>query len=160
MLLSYLPQTPKFPSECAKNLERAVLVRDRGVIGPPPLLEMCVDAPNASPEELQMLEAAKMRLPYAIVHCKLWNSSDNSDAMQRCQLMGTVIAHSFVGKDENGVKECFFCFPDCACQSAWPLQLKVLFGDFGSIRDEAGLFDTRAEHGREQDFYRAPIQRP
>jgi hypothetical protein len=40
--------------------------RDRGVIGPPPLLEMCVDAPNASPEELQMLEAAKIRLPYAM----------------------------------------------------------------------------------------------
>jgi hypothetical protein len=106
MLLSYLPQTPKFsirmrqePGACGFG------ERDRGVIFPPPILEMFVDAPNAPPEELQMLEAAKIRLPYAIVHCTLWNSSDDSDAIdmpgmtgkgQRCHLMGTMLANHFL----------------------------------------------------------------
>jgi hypothetical protein len=31
---------------------------------------------------------------------------------QSCLLKGTMIAQSFVGKDENSVNGCFFCFPD------------------------------------------------
>ncbi len=122
MLLSDLPQTPKFSIRMRQEPRACGFgERDRGVIDPPPILEMFVDAPNTPPEELQKLEAAKIQLPYAIVHCTLWDPSADSDAIdmpgmtgkgQRCRLMGTMIAQAFVGRDENGVKGCFFCFPN------------------------------------------------
>jgi hypothetical protein len=54
----------------------------------------------------------------------------------------------------------FLLLPRFACQGARHLQLKVLFGDFGSIRDEAGLFDTCAEHGTKRRLEKTSITSP
>ena len=100
--------------------------RDRRVIDPPPILELKIDHPTATEEE----KRARLKDPYYVVHCSLWsadhdvdnsamddttNGARGSGSGQR-RLMGTLVSSPFVGKDENGVEGCFFCFPDLSCQ--------------------------------------------
>ncbi|PMD49558.1 uncharacterized protein K444DRAFT_622640 [Hyaloscypha bicolor E] len=103
--------------------------RDRRVIDPPPILQMDVDAPNATPEELKAL----LRQPYAVVHCTLWdplNDRDDTampgttDKRQQRRLMGTLVASPFVGNDEHDVEGCFFCFPDLSVRTPGVYSLK------------------------------------
>lgn len=103
--------------------------RDRRVIDPPPILQMDVDAPNATPEE----QKALLRQPYAVVHCTLWdpvNDRDDTampgttDKRQQRRLMGTLVASPFVGNDEHDVEGCFFCFPDLSVRTPGTYSLK------------------------------------
>jgi Velvet factor len=103
--------------------------RDRRVIDPPPILQMDVDAPNATPEELKAL----LRQPFAVVHCTLWdpvNDRDDTampgttDKRQQRRLMGTLVASPFVGNDEHDVEGCFFCFPDLSVRTPGTYSLK------------------------------------
>ena len=96
--------------------------RDRRVIDPPPILQMDVDAPDATVEDMK----AMLRNPYAVVHCTLWdpfNDRDDTampgttDKRQQRRLMGTLVASPFVGKDEHDVEGCFFCFPDLSVRT-------------------------------------------
>lgn len=103
--------------------------RDRRVIDPPPILQMDVTDPNASPEEL----AALIRQPYAVVHCTLWdpvNDCDDTampittDKRQQRRLMGTLVSSPFVGKDEFNVEGCFFTFPDLSVRTPGTYSLR------------------------------------
>ena len=103
--------------------------RDRRVIDPPPILQMDVSSPNATPDELKSL----LRQPYAVVHCTLWdpvNDKDDTampgttDKRQQRRLMGTLVASPFVGNDEHNVEGCFFCFPDLSVRTPGTYSLK------------------------------------
>lgn len=107
--------------------------RDRRVIDPPPILELKIEEPGATAEELK----SRLRYPYYVVHCSLWNAEHDIDnsAMddvgdrrnQQRRLMGTLVASPFVGKDENNVEGCFFCFPDLSCRTTGRYRLKFVF---------------------------------
>lgn len=96
--------------------------RLRRVVDPPPILEMQVEDPQASPQEL----ASYLRSPYCVVHCTIWdavNDCDDSampgtiDRRQQRRLMGTLVASPFVGNDEVGIGGCFFVFPDLSVRT-------------------------------------------
>lgn len=103
--------------------------RDRRVIDPPPILQMYVEDPNASPEEIRNL----VRQPWAVVHCVLWDPIANrddtampgaTDKRQQRRLMGTLVSSPFVGNDEHGVEGCFFAFPDLSVRTPGTYSLK------------------------------------
>jgi hypothetical protein len=103
--------------------------RDRRVIDPPPILQMHVEDPSASDEEIRTL----VRQPYSVVHCVLWdpNADQDDTAMpgttdkrQQRRLMGTLVASPFVGTDEHGVEGCFFTFPDLSVRTPGTYSLK------------------------------------
>jgi len=105
--------------------------RDRRVIDPPPILEMKVMEPGATSEGL----SARLRNPYCVIHCSLWNAENDTDhtAMdeigdrrQQRRLMGTLVASPFVGRDENNIEGCFFCFPDLSCRTTGKYRLKFV----------------------------------
>ena len=104
------------------------------MIDPPPILELKIDHPTATEEE----KRARLKDPYYVVHCSLWsadhdvdnsamddttNGARGSGSGQR-RLMGTLVSSPFVGKDENGVEGCFFCFPDLSCRTTGRYRLK------------------------------------
>lgn len=101
--------------------------RDRRVIDPPPIVQMTIDDPSATPDQMQQ----RLRHPFSVVHCSIYNETgeeDNSampeDYRQQRRLMGTLVASPFVGKDENGEDGCFFCFPDLSCRTPGSFRLK------------------------------------
>jgi hypothetical protein len=103
--------------------------RDRRVIDPPPIVQLTIEDPNLSQEEI----ARRIRHPFSVVHCSIWNETgdqDNSampeDYRQQRRLMGTLVASPFVGLDENGEEGCFFCFPDLSCRTPGSFRLKFL----------------------------------
>ncbi|KAN0095270.1 Velvet factor domain containing protein [Hyaloscypha variabilis] len=123
--------------------------RDRRVIDPPPILQMDIDAPNSTAEDIK----AMLRQPYTVVHCTLWdpiNDRDDTampgttDKRQQRRLMGTLVASPFVGKDEHDVEGCFFCFPDLSVRTpgTYSLRFKLV-----------NLDPTRMGRG-----YSAPVQ--
>lgn len=100
---------------------------DRRVIDPPPIVQMTIDDPSATPDQMQQ----RLRHPFSVVHCSIYNETgeeDNSampeDYRQQRRLMGTLVASPFVGKDENGEDGCFFCFPDLSCRTPGSFRLK------------------------------------
>lgn len=85
--------------------------------------------------------ARRLRYPYYVVHCSLWDASRDIDSgamegdgsvgggerrNQQRRLMGTLVASPFVGKDERGVEGCFFCFPDLSCRTTGQYRLKFV----------------------------------
>lgn len=103
--------------------------RDRRVIDPPPILQMTVAYPNATPAEVSSL----LRQPFAVVHCTLWDPQSDTDdtampsstsTRQQRRLMGTLVASPFVGNDEFNVEGCFFCFPDLSVRTPGTYSLK------------------------------------
>ena len=105
--------------------------RDRRAVDPPPILQMTIDDPRASPQEIK----AGLRYPYFVVHCELWNADEDhaetampevNDRPHQRRLMGTVVASPFVGQDENDVEGCFFCFPDLSCRTSGSYRLRFV----------------------------------
>lgn len=103
--------------------------RDRRVIDPPPILQLLVEDPKATPEEI----SARLRQPYLVVHCTLWDPEKDEDASampgstdkrQQRRLMGTLVSSPFVGKDEFNVEGCFFTFPDLSVRTPGKYSLK------------------------------------
>jgi hypothetical protein len=103
--------------------------RDRRVIDPPPILQMTVEDPNATPEEIRKM----IRHPCTVVHCTLWDPVANkddtampgtTDKRQQRRLMGTLVSSPFVGKDEHGVEGCFFTFPDLSVRTPGKYSLR------------------------------------
>lgn len=102
---------------------------DRRVIDPPPIVEMHVDDPSVSSDEVRAL----LRQPYWVLHCTLWDPvKDNNDTAmldigngrQGRRLMGTLVASSFVGNDEHGNEGCFFVFPDLSVRTIGAYRLR------------------------------------
>ncbi|KAL1881418.1 hypothetical protein VTK73DRAFT_4178 [Phialemonium thermophilum] len=101
--------------------------RDRRVIDPPPIVQLTIDDPGQSPEEVRR----RLRHPFSVVHCSIWDESGTKDMSsmpedfrQQRRLMGTLVASPFVGLDENGDEGCFFCFPDLSCRTPGSFSLK------------------------------------
>ncbi|RFU28044.1 hypothetical protein B7463_g8289, partial [Scytalidium lignicola] len=106
--------------------------RDRRVIDPPPILQLTIDSSNLTPAQV----ISRLSPSYSVVHCSLWdpvrNVEDNTmpestDKRQQRRLMGTLVASAFVGKDENDVEGCFFCFPDLSVRTPGTYSLKFSF---------------------------------
>ncbi|KUI59555.1 hypothetical protein VP1G_06783 [Cytospora mali] len=103
--------------------------RDRRVIDPPPILQLKIDTPGLSREEI----SKKLRLPSYVVHCSIW-SEDGEEEMsgmpddytRQKRLMGSLVASPFVGFDEHGKEGCFFCFPDISCRTPGRYRLKFV----------------------------------
>ena len=101
--------------------------RDRRVIDPPPIVQLTIDDPDQTPDEI----SRRIRHPFSVVHCSIWDESGTKDMSsmpedfrQQRRLMGTLVASPFVGLDENGEEGCFFCFPDLSCRTPGSFSLK------------------------------------
>lgn len=104
--------------------------RDRRVIDPPPIIQLKIEDPNLSPEEV----SRRLRHPHLVVHCSICDetgtkdmSSMPEDFRQQRRLMGTLVASPFVGLDENGEEGCFFCFSDLSCRTPGSFRLRFQF---------------------------------
>lgn len=105
--------------------------RDRRVIDPPPIVQLTIEDPEASPEEIKQRTKA---VTSAVVHCSIWDETGTvdmsampEDFRQQRRLMGTLVASPFIGMDENGEEGCFFCFPDLSCRTPGSYRLKFSF---------------------------------
>ncbi|KAH8198680.1 hypothetical protein TruAng_007139 [Truncatella angustata] len=103
--------------------------RDRRVIDPPPIVEVKVDDPLATPGDVR--EA--LRIPFMVMHCTIWDDTGKQDISfmpeeyrQQRRLMGTAVASPFTGRDETGVEGCFFCFPDLSVRTSGTFKLKFI----------------------------------
>ncbi|KAI0128491.1 velvet factor-domain-containing protein [Xylariales sp. AK1849] len=101
--------------------------RDRRVIDPPPIVQLKIDDPNASPEEVN----ERLKWPNTVLHCTIWNETGDQDCSsmpedyrQQRRLMGNLVATPFNGADENGEEGCFFCFPDLSCRTPGSFRLR------------------------------------
>ncbi|KAF2862349.1 hypothetical protein K470DRAFT_201940, partial [Piedraia hortae CBS 480.64] len=103
--------------------------RDRRVIDPPPILELKITSLDGMPEQD----------PHAILalHCTLVSRDGREDETEAPmqthlpstrQLMGTLVASPYQGKDEHGRAGTFFVFPDLSCRSTgvYRLRFKLL----------------------------------
>ncbi|KAI0408693.1 hypothetical protein F4802DRAFT_594106 [Xylaria palmicola] len=104
--------------------------RDRRVIDPPPIIQMSIEDPTASEEEIRN----RLTHSYSIMHCTIWNeegdqdlSSMPEDYRTQRRLMGTVVSSPFAGNDENDEYGCFFCFPDLSCRTPGSFRLQFSF---------------------------------
>lgn len=103
--------------------------RDRRVIDPPPILQLKIDAPWLSRQEI----SRKLRTPSYVVHCSIWSPDGEEDMSgmpddytRQKRLMGNLVASPFVGFDERGEEGCFFCFPDISCRTPGRYRLKFV----------------------------------
>lgn len=103
--------------------------RDRRVIDPPPIVELKIEDPAATPEDIRK----GLEVPFSVVHCTIWNEEGTEDISfmpeeyrQQRRLMGTTVASPFNGRDENGREGCFFCFPDLSVRTAGAFRLRFV----------------------------------
>ncbi|PKS10158.1 hypothetical protein jhhlp_001908 [Lomentospora prolificans] len=125
--------------------------RDRRVIDPPPIVQLTIEDPSLSKEEISQ----RIKYPFSVMHCSIWDSTgeqDNSampeDYRQQRRLMGTLVASPFVGIDENGEEGCFFCFPDLSCRTPGSFRLKfvlVIIDPIASTQPGGKKFPIMAE---------------
>lgn len=102
--------------------------RDRRVIDPPPIVQLEINNPKLSKEDISQ----RYRHQYYVVHCTIWSKDGTEDCSimpeeyhrQQRRLMGSLAASSFVGKDENGVEGCFFPFSDLSVRTSGEYRLK------------------------------------
>ncbi|KAF7558865.1 hypothetical protein G7046_g5293 [Stylonectria norvegica] len=101
--------------------------RDRRVIDPPPIVQLVIEAPSLSKEEI----STKLRYGHYVMSCSIYDESGGRDASfmpeeyrQQRRLMGSLVGAPFVGQDENGSEGCFFCFPDLSCRTPGTFRLK------------------------------------
>ncbi|KAK2003647.1 hypothetical protein LX36DRAFT_78916 [Colletotrichum falcatum] len=104
--------------------------RDRRVIDPPPIVQLKINNPDLTPDELYQ----KIHHPAYVVHCSIWNAEGTEectnmyDGMGRLnkRMMGSLVSSPFVGLDESGEEGCFFCFPDMSVRTPGPFRLKFV----------------------------------
>lgn len=117
--------------------------RDRRVIDPPPILQLIIQDPGATPAELD----SKTRYPLSVIHCELWNAEmdhdetsmpETGDRRQQRRLMGTLVASPFVGRDEFDVEGCYFPFPDLSCRTTGRYRLKFVLVVLDPARIKTG----------------------
>lgn len=103
--------------------------RDRRVIDPPPIVQLTIHDPDATPQEITQRYRQHM-----VMHCSIWDETGRKDMScmpdefrQQRRLMGQLVATAFVGKDENDEEGCFFVFPDLSCRTPGTFRLKFTF---------------------------------
>ncbi|KAI1771275.1 velvet factor-domain-containing protein [Hypoxylon cercidicola] len=101
--------------------------RDRRVIDPPPIVQVFIEDPKASQEEIR----SQLKFPFSVMHCTIWNEAGDQDCSgmpddyrQQRRLMGTIVSSPFVGLDEKNEEGCFFCFPDLSCRTPGAFRLR------------------------------------
>ncbi|KAI1769068.1 velvet factor-domain-containing protein [Hypoxylon sp. FL1150] len=101
--------------------------RDRRVIDPPPIVQVFIEDPKASQEEIR----TQLKFRFSVMHCTIWNEAGDQDCSgmpddyrQQRRLMGTIVSSPFVGFDENSKEGCFFCFPDLSCRTPGAFRLR------------------------------------
>ncbi|SPJ74653.1 uncharacterized protein FTOL_04384 [Fusarium torulosum] len=101
--------------------------RDRRVIDPPPIVQLSIESPSLSKEQI----AKEIRYPHYVMSCSILDETGSHDASfmpeeyrQQRRLMGLLVSSPFVGKDEHGEEGCFFCFPDLSCRTPGSFRLK------------------------------------
>ncbi|KAI6092631.1 velvet factor-domain-containing protein [Hypoxylon rubiginosum] len=101
--------------------------RDRRVIDPPPIVQVFIEDPKASQEEIR----SQLKFRFSVMHCTIWNETGDQDCSgmpddyrQQRRLMGTIVSSPFVGLDENNEEGCFFCFPDLSCRTPGTFRLR------------------------------------
>ncbi|KAI0533407.1 hypothetical protein GGR58DRAFT_516945 [Xylaria digitata] len=104
--------------------------RDRRVIDPPPIIQMKIEDPTASEEEIKN----RLTHTHSIMHCTIWNEAGDQDLSSmpedyrtQRRLMGTVVSSPFAGNDENDEFGSFFCFPDLSCRTPGSFRLQFSF---------------------------------
>ncbi|KAI1376775.1 velvet factor-domain-containing protein [Hypoxylon crocopeplum] len=112
--------------------------RDRRVIDPPPIVQVFIEDPKASQEEIR----SQLKFRFSVMHCTIWNETGDQDCSgmpddyrQQRRLMGTIVSSPFVGFDENNEEGCFFCFPDLSCRTpgAFRLRFSLVILDPNSV---------------------------
>ncbi|KAJ4268548.1 hypothetical protein NW762_002612 [Fusarium torreyae] len=101
--------------------------RDRRVIDPPPIVQLIIDGPHLTQEEI----SKKLRYCHYVMSCSIFDETGAHDSSlmpeeyrQQRRLMGSLVGAPFVGKDEYGEEGCFFCFPDLSCRTPGAFRLK------------------------------------
>jgi hypothetical protein len=105
--------------------------RDRRAIDPPPILQLFIDYPGATSEEI----GALLRTPCNVIHCALWDPVRDIEAVDMRQmksisprqvkrLIGTLVSCPFVGRDEDDIECCFFPFDDLSIRTVGAYRLK------------------------------------
>ncbi|KAF5521521.1 Sexual development regulator VELC [Colletotrichum aenigma] len=102
--------------------------RDRRVIDPPPIVQLRINNPDLTPDEMYQ----RIHHPAYVVHCSIWckdGVKDETDMPSDYvrpgkRLMGSLVSSPFVGQDENGEEGCFFCFPDMSVRTPGPFRLR------------------------------------
>ncbi|KAJ3530860.1 hypothetical protein NM208_g9133 [Fusarium decemcellulare] len=101
--------------------------RDRRVVDPPPIVQLIIEGPNLTQEEI----SKQLRYCHYVMSCSIYDESGARDASfmpeeyrQQRRLMGSLVGAPFVGKDEYGEEGCFFCFPDLSCRTPGSFRLK------------------------------------
>ena len=101
--------------------------RDRRVIDPPPIVQLIVQGPNLTKDEI----SSRLRYGHYVMSCSIYDESGTRDASfmpeeyrQQRRLMGSLVGAPFVGQDENNDEGCFFCFPDLSCRTPGAFRLK------------------------------------
>jgi hypothetical protein len=129
--------------------------RDRRVIDPPPIVQLTVEDPNATPEE----NNRKLKCSTTVIHCSIWDesgmkdmSSMPEDFRQQRRLMGTLVASPFIGLDENGQEGCFFCFPDLSCRTPGTFRLKFNFVSLDPLKMQRGMKSVIAATAMSEPF--------
>ncbi|RBR14997.1 uncharacterized protein FIESC28_07499 [Fusarium coffeatum] len=101
--------------------------RDRRVIDPPPIVQLLIEGPNFTKEDV----AKHLRYSHYVMSCSIVDETGARDASfmpeeyrQQRRLMGSLVSAPFVGKDEHGEEGSFFCFPDLSCRTPGSFRLK------------------------------------
>lgn len=115
--------------------------RDRRTIDPPPILQLSIDNPDLTPEEL----SSHLRYSHYVVHCTIWTADGSEecsvipdDGRRQRRLMGSVAASPFAGRDEHGKEGCFFTFSDLSVRTPGKFRLKFAFIALDVFNDKMG----------------------
>ncbi|KAL0931970.1 vea protein [Colletotrichum truncatum] len=104
--------------------------RDRRVIDPPPIVQLKINNPDLSADEMY----ERVHHPSYVVHCSIWDESGTVDSTDMPpdfvrpgkRIMGSLVSSPFVGQDEHGEEGCFFCFPDMSVRTPGHYRLKFV----------------------------------
>jgi hypothetical protein len=101
--------------------------KDRRVIDPPPIVQLFVDGPSLSKDEIR----SYLRYESYVMSCSICDESGTQDAsfmpeeyQNQRRLMGSLVGTPFVGLDDRGEEGCFFCFSDLSCRTPGAFRLK------------------------------------
>ncbi|RDA83481.1 hypothetical protein CP532_7046 [Ophiocordyceps camponoti-leonardi (nom. inval.)] len=101
--------------------------RDRRVIDPPPIVQLVIESGSMTDDEVQ----SYLRYESYVMNCAICDETGTRDAsfmpegyQHQRRLMGALVGTPFVGRDDQGVEGCFFCFGDLSCRTPGAFRLK------------------------------------
>lgn len=113
--------------------------RDRRCIDPPPIVQLTINNPEITAEELR----GRLHYRFYVVHCSLYDKTGEIDCSdmpegfpRQKRMMGNVTSGPFVAKDEFGNEGCFFPFPDLSIRT--PGEYRLMFS-FIIIEPQSGM---------------------